>query len=94
MKTLPDDQVSYSYDLTDNLIHIEDNDPSIDFVYDLSGRLLQTTTHCKGDTRYCQPDLTITYNYDKNGQILYNLIRFLYIIEIYDIILIIKNLRS
>ena len=66
-KTLPDDVVIYRYDEADNLTYVEDNDSSLDFVYDLSGRLVQTQTHCKGDTKYCQPNVTISYDYDKNG---------------------------
>lgn len=66
-KTTPDNTVFYTYDSADNLTSVKDNDSRVTFVYDLSGRMTQTTTYCEGVSKHCQPEVTLNYTYDIDG---------------------------
>ena len=63
-KTLPGNQLtSYQYDLVGNLTNVTDPDSVLTMTYDQANRLLTTST--AGSSH--QPNVTLTYTYDKNG---------------------------
>jgi RHS repeat-associated protein len=57
---------TFTYDLLGNVVFANDSDSALGFVYDLVGRLVTASTFGSPS----QPDSSLTYTYNKNGNLL------------------------